>query len=123
MGKESRRARPRTAFNRTTTIEEAEEPGRITHVELGSMFGWQTKKGYVELALQTEDARIVTTMTVGKAREILGMMHGATEAAVSDELMYLFLVQNVGLDEERAGRALLDFRKLRQGTTDVVYPQ
>lgn len=121
MGKESRR--PRTAFNRTTTIEEAEDEGRITHLELGSMFGWQTKKGYVELTVQTQEARIVTTMSVTKAREVVGMMHGAVEAAISDELMFLFLVQQVGLGEDAAGRALLDFRKLRQGTTDVVYPQ
>jgi hypothetical protein len=122
MGRESRR--PRTAFTREIEIPAADEPGGgLTRVELASMFGWNTKRGYVSLTVATDEATITTLIDISKAREIVGMWHGAIEAAISDELLFLFLTQNVGLGDEQAGRALLDFRKLRQGTTDVVYPQ
>ena len=42
----------------------------------------------------------------------------AIEAAVSDTLIYQFLVGKVGLDENKAAAALLDFRELRQGSKE-----
>jgi hypothetical protein len=51
------------------------------------------------------------------------MLASAIEAAVSDQLIFRFLIQKVGLSEELAAAALLDFRELRQGSRDAVYPQ
>ena len=51
------------------------------------------------------------------------MLQGAIEAAVSDELMFKFLTQKVGMEHERAAAALLDFRELRQGSRETVSPQ
>jgi len=58
-----------------------------------------------------------------KAREIRGLIDGAIEAAVSDALILRFLMEKVGLSEQQAGAALLDFRELRQGSRDTVRPQ
>jgi hypothetical protein len=57
-----------------------------------------------------------------KAREVRGILDGVIEAALSDALLYRFLRERVGLDDERAGRALLDFREMRQGSRGTVYP-
>lgn len=61
-------------------------------------------------------------MDLDKAREVRGMLDGAIEAAVTDGLLMRFLTEKVGLDETRAGAALLDFREMRQGSRKVVYP-
>jgi len=90
----------------------------LTRIELASILSAQTKEGKVELAVN--DAQI--QMDLPKAREVLGMLSGAIEAAVSDQLTYLFLTTRVGLSDEQASRALLDFRELRQGSRATVYP-
>ena len=46
----------------------------------------------------------------------------AIEAAVSDTLIYRFLTQKCGVSEDKAASALLDFRELRQGSRETVYP-
>lgn len=124
MGKGSRSPRPpRTAFNRKLEIPASDDGGQLTRFELASVFGWIQKRGYVSLTVATDDAKIVSLMEISKAREIAGMWHGAIEAAITDELLFLFLTTKIGLPAEAAGAALLDFRVMRQGTTDVVYPQ
>jgi hypothetical protein len=86
------------------------------HIELASIFDDTTKKGFVEFKLN--DTKV--QMDLPTARGVLASFHQAIEAAVSDELMYLYLVKNVGLDDDAAGKALLEFRELRQGSRDAV---
>jgi hypothetical protein len=88
------------------------------HIEVASIFGAISRRGLVEL--RVGDVR--TLMDVAKAREVTAMLVQATEAAISDELLVRFLMEKVGVDLERAGAALLDFRELRQGSRNVVWP-
>lgn len=87
-------------------------------LEVASIFGWHTKQGLVELMVNGEKIQ----MDLSKAREVLGMLSQAIEAAVSDELLFRFLTTKIGLPDEQAGAALLDFRELRQGSRSTVYP-
>jgi len=89
-----------------------------TNVVVSSLLSSRTKEGRVELAVNGE----LTQMSLDKAREIVGLLQGGIEAAVSDQLIYAFLTTKVGLDPARATAALLDFRELRQGSRDVVRP-
>lgn len=61
-------------------------------------------------------------LDLDKARTVRGILDGAIEAAVSDWLLYRFLTTKIGLPADAAGRALLDFRELRQGSRDTVNP-
>jgi hypothetical protein len=88
-------------------------------IELASILSARTKGGMVEFTLNGEK----TQMDLAKAREVRGMLDGAIEAAVSDELIYKFLTTKIGLSEQAAGAALLDFRELRQGSRSTVFPQ
>lgn len=90
-----------------------------TRIEIGSILSYRTKQGMVEFQLNGEK----TQMDLAKAREVVGMLQGAIEAAVSDTLIYQFLTTKVGLSDEKASMALLDFRELRQGSRQTVYPQ
>lgn len=87
-------------------------------VTVSTLLSSTTKEGRVELTLNGE----LTQMDLPKAREIVGMLQGAIEAAASDQMIYTFLTKNVGLDNEQASRALVDFRELRQGSRGLVYP-
>lgn len=93
------------------------KPG-TTKIECISILSNRTKAGMVQLLVN--DASV--QLDLDKAREVVGMLQGAIEAAVSDELVFAFLTQKLGLDEGRASRALLDFRMLRQGSRSVVFP-
>ena len=73
----------------------------------------------VEFIINGEKAQ----MDLVKAREVLGMIAGAIEAAVSDTLIYAFLTKRIRLSDEAACAALLDFRELRQGSRETVWPQ
>ena len=92
---------------------------KLTHIEIASILSHRTKEGMVELVVNGEK----TQMDLGKAREVRGMLDGAIEAAVSDGLLFAFLTTKVGLSENAAAAALLDFRELRQGSRSTVYPQ
>lgn len=94
------------------------EKEKDTRIEVGTILSARTKQGMVELALNGEKAQ----MDLDKAREVLGMLSGAIEAAVSDGLIYAFLTTKIGLPEQAAVRALLDFRELRQGSRSTVCP-
>lgn len=89
-----------------------------TGIEIGTLLSQRTKNGMVEVAVNGER----TQMDLDKAREVLGMLSGAVEAAISDQLIYQFLTAKVGLSNEQASAALLDFREMRQGSRDVVRP-
>ncbi len=95
------------------------KPGAAgSHITIGTLLSQRTHEGLVEFSLNGE----FTQMELGKAREVVGILHAAIEAAVSDELVYKFLTEKIGVEPERAAAALLDFRELRQGSRDVVYP-
>jgi len=87
-------------------------------IEVGTLLSARTKEGRIEFALNGE----LTQMDLPKAREIVGMLQQAIEAAISDELMYRFLTERIGLEPDRASSALLDFRELRQGTRGTSHP-
>lgn len=89
-----------------------------TDITVSTLLSSRTHTGRVELAINGE----LTQMDLDKAREIVGMLQGAIEAAVSDQLIYQFLTSKVGLSDEKASLALLDFRELRQGSRDRVHP-
>lgn len=88
-----------------------------TTIEIGSILSARTKEGMVEIVLNSEK----TQMDLPKAREVLGMLAGAIEAAVSDGLLFKFLTTRIGMREELAAAALLEFRELRQGTRSTRY--
>jgi hypothetical protein len=90
-----------------------------TTIEIGTILSHRTKTGMVELVLNGEKAQ----MDLPKAREVLGMLHQAIEAAMSDEILYKFLREKIGLKDEAASAALLDFREIRQGSRFTVYAQ
>jgi CO dehydrogenase/acetyl-CoA synthase gamma subunit (corrinoid Fe-S protein) len=87
-------------------------------VVVSSLLSHRTSQGRVELALNGE----VTQMDLDKAREVVGMLQGAIEAAVSDELLYRFLTGRVDMAPGEAAAALLDFREMRQGSRGIVRP-
>lgn len=89
-----------------------------TEITVSTLLSSQTKAGRIDFALNGE----LTQIDLDKAREIVGMLQGAIEAAISDELMYRFLTEKIGLEPDRAGAALIDFRELRQGSRGRVYP-
>lgn len=94
-------------------------PPKLSTIEVASILSHRTKGGMVEFTLNGEK----TQMDLDKAREVVGMLQGAIEAAVSDELMFKFLTTKVRLTEDAAAAALLDLRELRQGTRSTSWPQ
>ena len=89
-----------------------------TDITVSTLLSSRTKEGRIDFTMNGE----LTQMDLDKAREVIGMLQGAVEAAISDELMYRFLTEKVGMEPERAGAALIDFRELRQGSRDLVHP-
>lgn len=91
----------------------------IGDVTVTSLLSRSTKEGRVELSVNGD----VIQMDLDKAREIVGMLQGAIEAAVSDQLLYQFLTkESIGLSNEQASAAMVEFREMRQGSRDVVRP-
>lgn len=89
-----------------------------TDITVSTLLSNRTKEGRIDFTLNGE----LTQMDLDKAREVVGMLQGAIEAAISDELVYRFLTTKIGLEPDRASAALIDFRELRQGSRDTVYP-
>lgn len=89
-----------------------------TDITVSTLLSSRTKEGRIDFTLNGE----LTQMDLDKAREVVGMLQGAIEAAISDELLYRFLTEKIGLEPERASAALVDFRELRQGSRDLVHP-
>jgi|SRR5882762_5404326 len=86
-------------------------------LEIKTILSNRTKEGMIEFKLNNERSQ----WDIRKAKEICQMLHEAIEAAISDELIYKFMVTKVGLDEVRAVNVLADFRELRQGTKGVSW--
>lgn len=91
---------------------------KTSTVEIATILSHRTKQGMVEFTLNGEK----TQWDIAKAKEICEMLHGAIEAAISDTLVYSFLTQRVGMSDEKASMALMDFRELRQGSRGTVFP-
>lgn len=89
-----------------------------TDISISTLLSSRTHEGRIDFALNGE----LTQMDLDKAREIVGMLQGAIEAAISDEFVYKFLTQRIGLEPDRAAAALIDFRELRQGSRGFVHP-
>lgn len=89
-----------------------------TDITVGTVLSNRTEEGLVELSMNGQLAQ----MDLPKAREVIGMLQGAVEAAISDALMFKFLTERIGLAPEKAGAALLDFREMRQGSREIVRP-
>jgi hypothetical protein len=91
---------------------------RTDNIGFSTILSNRTKMGMIEFSLNEE----MSQWDLDKAREIHKMLGEAIEAAVSDTLIFQFLVKRIGLDEDRATAALFDFRELRQGSRDKVQP-
>jgi hypothetical protein len=87
------------------------------NIAVSTILSSRTKMGMIEFSLNDN----ITQWDLDKARLIHRMLGEAIEAAVSDTLIYQFLVQKVRLDDNAASAALLDFRELRQGSRDVAH--
>jgi hypothetical protein len=92
-------------------------PG-TTNIETLSLLSARTKQGLVQLRV----GEVSVQMDLDKAREVVGLLQGAIEAAISDQLVFEFLTKKLGLDPDRAGHALVDFRELRQASRSTVIP-
>ena len=86
--------------------------------EVWSVLTAADKRAAIKIAIGDHEFLI----DLPKGREILAMMQGAIEAAISDELTYRFLVERVGLPADAAAQALVAFREMRQGSRGTVYP-
>jgi hypothetical protein len=89
----------------------------LDHVTVGSVFGADTRRGYVEFTVNDQLSQLEPT----KAREIGLMLLEAAEAATSDEI-FVTMLEKIGIDRERAGHVLIDLREIRQGTRGTSWP-
>lgn len=87
---------------------------RSDNVGFSTLVSSRDKMGKIEFSFNNE----MSQWDLDKAREIHRMLGEAIEAAVSDTLIYQFFTERFGLDDEKAGQVLLDFRTLRQGSKD-----
>lgn len=87
-------------------------------LEISTIVSHKTKQGMVNFNLNGEAAQF----DLKKAREVVGMLQSAIEAAVSDQLIFEFLVKKCGFTEDNALTLLREFRDLRQGSYGTVYP-
>lgn len=69
-----------------------------TDITVSTLLSSRNQTGRIDFALNDE----LTQMDLDKAREIVGMLQGAIEAAISDELLFRFLTEKVELSPERA---------------------
>jgi hypothetical protein len=88
------------------------------NITVSTLVSRRDGQGKVEFQLNSE----LTQMDLDKAREVVGMLSAAIEAAVSDSLIVQFLTEKIGLDLDRANAALIDFREMRQGSRGRVHP-
>jgi hypothetical protein len=87
-------------------------------ITIGTLLSSKDSTGRVEFSINGD----VTQMDIAKAREIALMLGQAIEAAISDEIMFKFLTERIGLEPAKASMALNDLREYRQGSPDRVYP-
>lgn len=85
-----------------------------SEINVTTLLSSRTKEGRVELQVNAE----VTQMDLAKAHTVSLMLMQAIEAAGTDQMLYEFLTKRIGLSDEKASMALLDFRELRQGSRE-----
>ena len=68
---------------------------------------------FVQLIL---DGQIIAQMTTDEARDHARAITEAAEASEQDAFMMQFLQEKIGLDFNRAGQVLVDFRSYRRRT-------
>jgi len=95
-----------------------DQSGSETGIEISTLLSRRTNQGRIDFSLNGE----LTQMDLDHARLIVRMLQAAIEAAISDQLIYQFLTEKVGLSHEKASFALGDFREMRQGSHDTVNP-
>jgi hypothetical protein len=91
----------------------------MAEIIVTSLLSHRTKAGLVQVDINGTRVQL----EIAKAREVTAMLHEAIEAAISDQLMFQFLTQKVGLSEDKAAAALIDVREMRQGSRDTVFHQ
>ncbi len=96
----------------------SKEGSANTDITVSTLLSSRTKEGRIDFTMNGE----LTQMDLDKAREIVGILQGAIEAAISDELVYKFLTTKIGLSDDKASMVLLDFRELRQCSREIVHP-
>lgn len=89
-----------------------------TDIVITSLLSNRTKEGAVELSLNGEIAQ----MDLDKAREVVGMLHSAIEAAITDQIVFRFVTEKLKAKPEVAAAVLLEIREQRQESRDVVRP-
>jgi len=89
-----------------------------TDITVSTLLSSRDQTGRIDFTMNGE----LTQMDLDKAREVVRMLNGAIEAAISDEFVFRFLTERIGLKPEQAGAALVDFREMRQGSRDRVHP-
>lgn len=94
----------------------------LINIELATILSQRTKQGMVQFIIKQGDTEIKTQWDIAKAKHIRNMLLEAIEAAISDSLIYHFMIEKVGMSEEKASMVLYDFRELRQGSRDVIDP-
>lgn len=95
-----------------------DDAGQANTIETASILSQRTGRGMVQLQVNGQ----MVQLEIEKAREVLAMLSGAIEAAISDELLFRFLTERLDIDRERASSVLMDFREMRQGSRDTVFP-
>ena len=91
-------------------------------VEIVTILSQRTKEGMINFFLEVDGTRLQTQWDISKAKHIVAMLHEAIEACISDELIYKFMTQKIGMSDEKASMVLLDFRELRQGSLEAIDP-
>ncbi len=91
---------------------------QLGEIVVGSLLSRRDNAGKIEIGMNGEFSQL----DLDKAREVVGMLQGAIEAAISDQVMYEFLQQKIGMPAEAAANALAVFREMRQGSRDTVNP-
>jgi hypothetical protein len=90
----------------------------LINFEASAIVGAKAKTGLVNAKFNDVDIQ----MDIAKAREVIGMLQNAMEAAISDGLFFQWLTDKRGFTWEQAGEALLDWREMRQGSRGIVRP-
>ncbi len=87
----------------------------LVEILIETILSNRTKEGMVNFTLKKDDEEIVTQWDIQKAKQIRDMLSEAIEAAISDAMIYKFMRERVGLDDERASMVIHDLREVRQG--------
>ena len=76
-------------------------------------------RGLVEIQA---NGRVLSQLLPTKAHDLALQILKAAEAAISDQVLVVWLGNDLGVDRERRTRMLSDVRTLRHGTRSAVYP-